>query len=75
MVLNNGLQSLFSFLRPDVFDNHGGKKSFCTELLPWQRSILHLSVKHHQALTSQSITFGCLASSNPQALLAVRRRG
>lgn len=74
IVLNNTLQSLCSFLQPEVFDNHGGKKSFFTELLPWQSSILHLSVKHQKTLTSQSITFGCLESSNPLALLAVRRR-
>lgn len=50
------------------------KNCFCTELLPWQSSILHLSVKYQQALTSQRITLGCLESSNPQALLAVRLR-
>lgn len=72
IVLSNRLQSLCSFTQPDIFNNRGGKESVCTELLPWQSSTLHLSVRHQPALTSQSSTLGCLESSNPQALLAVR---
>lgn len=72
IVLSNRLQSLCSFMQPDIFNNGGGKKSVCTELLLWQSSTLHLSVRHQQALTSQRITLGCLESSNPRALLAVR---
>ena len=74
IVLHDGLWSLCPFIQPESLTTMVAKNHSCTELLPWQSSILHLSMEHQQALTSQRITFGCLESSSPQALLAVRLR-